>query len=108
MTLAIQRSFDTAGKRWDIRPEGDVDISNAVQLRAAMDDAFREQTGDILLHLGDLRYMDSTGLGVIIGAYGRLKEQGHALALTEPRDNIRKLLRITGLDKLLCPELCES
>lgn len=108
MTLEIQKSFNDQEERWEIRPEGEVDISNASLLRAAIDDAFLEKQGDILLRFDGLSYMDSTGLGVIIGAYGRMKDNGYSLTLHEPRENITKLLRITGLDRLLCPELCES
>ncbi|PKM84700.1 MAG: anti-sigma factor antagonist [Firmicutes bacterium HGW-Firmicutes-11] len=108
MTLEIQRSFNEQEERWEIRPEGEVDISNAPLLRSALDEAFLEKQGDILLRFDGLSYMDSTGLGVIIGAYGRMKDNGFTLTLHEPRENITKLLRITGLDRLLCPELCES
>lgn len=107
MTLQIQRSFDREKGAWNITPKGDVDISTASMLRSALDEAYRENKTDIILHFDDLNYMDSTGLGVIIGAYGRMKENGNNITLKNPRDNIRKLLRITNLDRLLCPELCE-
>ncbi len=107
MTLQIQRSFDQEKGRWNITPKGDVDISTAPVLRTALDEAYREAKANVVLHFDQLNYMDSTGLGVIIGAYGRMKEGGNDIILQNPRDNIKKLLRITNLDRLLCPELCE-
>lgn len=107
MTLQIQRSFNQQECLWNITPQGDVDISTAPMLRSALNEAYREEKANILLHFDQLTYMDSTGLGVIIGAYGRMKEGGNQIILSNPRDNIKKLLRITNLDRLLCPELCE-
>lgn len=105
MTLKIQRSFDEKKRQWNIIPEGEVDISTAAVLRTALEEAYKEEHGNMVLHFDQLRYMDSTGLGVIIGAYGRMKDNGYHIVLRNPQGNIRKLLRITNLDKLLCPEL---
>lgn len=107
MTLQVQRSFDNEKELWNISPEGDVDISTASALRIALDEAYQEKKANIILHFDELKYMDSTGLGVIIGAYGRMKENGNSITLRNPRANIMKLLRITNLDRLLCPEICE-
>lgn len=108
MTLQIKRNYDQKERRWDIFPEGEVDISNAATLRKTLEEAFKEKEGNIVIHFDQLHYMDSTGLGVIIGTFSRLKEKGYQITLHNPRDNIRKLLLITNLDKLLCPELCET
>ncbi|HZK02209.1 MAG TPA: STAS domain-containing protein [Anaerovoracaceae bacterium] len=107
MTLQIQRYFDEEKGMWNITTQGDLDISSAPALRTALNDAYQEKKANIILHFDHLRYIDSTGLGVIIGAYGRMRENGNNIALCNPKDNIRKLLRITNLDRLLCPELCE-
>ncbi len=107
MTLQIHSNFDKKKGLWNITPEGDLDISTAPALRAVLKDAYLEEKANIILHFDQLKYIDSTGLGVIIGAYGRMKENGNSIALCNPRDNILKLLRITNLDRLLCPELCE-
>ena len=108
MTLQVVRSFDHDTKSWDIAPLGEIDISNAAELRSALDEAFSEHKGDMILQFDQISYMDSTGLGVIIGAFSRMRELGYNLTLKNPRDNIRNLLLITNLDKLLCPELCQS
>jgi len=107
MTLQIQKDFDKKRGLWNITTEGELDISTAPALRAALKDAYQEQKANIILHFDQLKYIDSTGLGVIIGAYGRMRENGDNIALCNPKDNILKLLRITNLDRLLCPELCE-
>lgn len=107
MTLQIRRSFDNKKSEWNISLEGELDISTAPDFRTALNDAYLEEKTDIILNFDHLKYIDSTGLGVIIGAYGRMREGGNNIILCNPNSNIEKLLRITNLDKLLCPELCE-
>jgi anti-sigma B factor antagonist len=107
MTLKMQKSFLEDKGLWNVTALGDVDISSAPMLRMTLDEAYKEIKADIILDFKQLSYLDSTGLGVILGAYGRLKEGGNRLTIQKPRDTIKKLLRITHLDKLLCPEICE-
>ncbi len=102
MGLNIQSSYDDKMNTWDIFLDGEVDVSSASQLRAALDGAFSEKKRDIVLHLEELRYIDSTGLGVIIGAFGRMQEAGNRIRIVNPREHVQKLLRITCLDQILC------
>lgn len=101
MSLTIKKSFNEADKVWDISISGEVDISNADDFRKELNDAYAETPADLKVDLAGLSYIDSTGLGVIIGIYGKIKDDGNTIALLEPRDNIKKLLRITNLDKVL-------
>lgn len=102
MGLNIQSSYDDKMQTWNIFLDGEVDVSSASQLRGALDGAFAEEKRDIVLHLEDLRYIDSTGLGVIIGAFGRMQEAGNRIRVVNPREHVQKLLRITCLDQILC------
>lgn len=101
MSLTIQKRFDETGKCWDIKLNGEVDISNADQLRSTLNEVFKETPADLTIDLSDLVYIDSTGLGVIIGAYGTIKKDGYKISLVKPKDNVKKLLRITNMDKVL-------
>lgn len=105
MSLMIQSSFNEKVKKWDIFAAGEVDISTAPQLREILDQTYGEKQVDILLHFDDLAYIDSTGLGVIIGALSRMQKQGNRISLVNPKDNIKKLLSITSLDRILCSEI---
>lgn len=105
MSLQIQSSFNKELDQWELTAKGEVDISTAPQLREFLDGAYREIKADILLHLDELNYIDSTGLGVIIGAFGRMQENKNRITLINPKDNIKKLLNITSLDRILCSDL---
>ena len=104
MSLQMQSKFDEKKEKWEITAMGEVDISTARQLRETLDSVYQEKRADIMLLMDELSYMDSTGLGVIIGAFGRMQENKNRITLINPKDNIRKLLSITSLDKLLCSE----
>ena len=104
MSLQMQSSYNNELDQWELTAKGEVDISTAPKLREYLDGAYQEKKADILLHLDELNYIDSTGLGVIIGAFGRMQESENRIKLINPRDNIRKLLNITSLDRILCSD----
>lgn len=104
MSLQMQSSYNNELNQWELTAKGEVDISTAPKLREFLDGAYQEKKADILLHLDELNYIDSTGLGVIIGAFGRMQESKNRIRLINPRDNIRKLLSITSLDRILCSD----
>lgn len=102
MELQIIESFSEAEGTWKIGLGGEVDVSTAGNLRDILSKLFQQKQADIVLDLADLAYIDSTGLGVLIGAFGRMQEKGYGLRIENPRENIAKLLRITSLDKIFC------
>lgn len=104
MSLQMQSKYNKELDLWDLTAKGEVDISTAPQLREYLDGVYQEKKADILLHLDELTYIDSTGLGVIIGAYGRMQEKENRITLVNPKDNIKKLLSITSLDRILCSD----
>ncbi|HWQ78886.1 MAG TPA: STAS domain-containing protein [Anaerovoracaceae bacterium] len=105
MSLQMQSSYNEEMEKWDLKAKGEVDISTAPELREYLDGAYKEKKADILLDLDDLTYIDSTGLGVIIGAFGRMQKNDNRITLINPKDNIKKLLSVTSLDRILCPEI---
>jgi anti-sigma B factor antagonist len=101
MSLIINGNFDESESRWDFRLAGEIDISNALQLKNQLETAYKARAADIYINVGDLTYIDSTGLGIIIGLYGAMRGNGHRVVIQEPRENVKKLLKITNLDKIL-------
>ena len=56
--------------------------------------------GHVLVDLSKINYMDSTGIGELVGYLGRFQEVQRKLILVEPSEEIRKLLRVAHLDDL--------
>jgi len=102
MTLSINANNNTETGTWEFSLVGEVDISNAHYFRKQLETALAEVKQNITIDLADLNYIDSTGLGVIIGVYGSVKKEGYSIKVLNPKDNVKKLLVISGLDKILC------
>ena len=102
MTLSINANNNSTEGVWEFSLIGEVDISNAHYFRKQLETALAEQKQSITIDLAELNYIDSTGLGVIIGVYGSIKKDGLYVKLLNPKDNVKKLLIISGLDKILC------
>jgi anti-sigma B factor antagonist len=84
-----------------LRLGGMVKVGETVrELESRLDRIASEQTGAVILDLTDLEYIDSTTLGVLVGALHRFKSQNRELALVHPRERIAALLRVANLDSL--------
>jgi anti-sigma B factor antagonist len=77
--------------------DGELDVGNAPELRTRLDEAADQATDLLIVDLLDVTFMDSTALGVLIGAAKRCEQRGveQRLVLREPR--ILKVFEITGL-----------
>lgn len=80
--------------------EGEVDVYTAPLLRQAIVDLVEGGATHVLINLERVDYLDSTGLGILIGGVKRLKEQGGALRLVGPSARITRIFEITGLNKI--------
>jgi len=79
---------------------GEVDISSAPDFKTRLYDMVGEGEKDIELYCSGLMYIDSTGLGILVGALKKVRNHQRNVYIYQLRDNIRKLFRITGLDKV--------
>ena len=69
----------------------------SVTLREAVKDAVQKGAKKILLNLKDVDYIDSSGLGEMVGAFTTVKNQGGELKLLHLTDKVHDLLQITKL-----------
>lgn len=83
-----------------IAVKGEVDLYTAPSLKDRIADLVSGGKSRLAVELSGVEFMDSTGLGVLIGGLKRCKEAGGSLALIAPREPVVKVLAITGLDKV--------
>jgi len=83
-----------------VRLIGDLDPATASQLRTEFIDLVGHGVRTVTVDLGGLDFIDSTGLGVLVGGLKRLREHGGDLALRSPSASALKVFEITGLTKL--------
>jgi anti-sigma B factor antagonist len=76
---------------------GEVDVATAPKLRERLDEAVDRGTALLVVDLTPVTFIDSTGLGVLIGVSKRVEDAGEILRLVIAEPRIIKLLEITGL-----------
>ncbi|HEY5258995.1 MAG TPA: STAS domain-containing protein [Candidatus Baltobacteraceae bacterium] len=90
----------------DIKPEGEttvfalsgsLDLATSPAVRAALVDAAGSGTHDMIVDLTNVDFLDSTGLGALIGAQRRALEQHGRMRVVVTDGPIARLLNITGL-----------
>ena len=80
---------------------GEIDIYSIEKFRDTIEEKIKTQASEIILDCSELSYMDSTGKGVLIELRNKTKELGQKIIMMNPRPNIRKLLALTGVDKII-------
>jgi anti-sigma B factor antagonist len=79
---------------------GEVDLYTAAEVRAELGRLIELGASRIVVDLTSTTYIDSTTLGVLLGALKRLQPNGGELVLVCPERNIRKVFEITSLDRV--------
>jgi anti-sigma B factor antagonist len=80
---------------------GEVDLYNANELKEKVNmSTDRAQSPNVIIDLKDVEYIDSTGLGILIGIKRRTTEKTGKMVLVLYSDRINKLFEITGLNKV--------
>ena len=88
-------------RRLTVCLSGDLDHHNTMALREEIDFAVRDQLPPVVvLDFSGVTFMDSSGIGLIMGRYRVTEEYGGRLEIHNPPPHIRKVLRISGADKL--------
>lgn len=77
--------------------DGEVDVSNADQLRDAIDARLEAGTTRVVVDLSDVPYIDSTGIGVLVGAAHRAGEKKVRLEVARPQRNVARVLGLLGV-----------
>jgi anti-sigma B factor antagonist len=96
-TLSIDVSAARDGRTALFALSGSLDIATSPTLRAALMDAADRNEHEIVVDLTHLEFLDSTGLGALIGAHKRAAEHSGSVRLVAQEGQILRLLRITGL-----------
>lgn len=80
---------------------GECDISSAPQLREVLRPLVPPDVTQLTVDVSGLDFIDSTGLGVIVGALRRLREAGGDLTMSGAQGAVRRVLEVTRLDKAI-------
>lgn len=85
-----------------VRLFGEIDHHSAVYLREELDKLIlKERPQRLVLDLSCIEFMDSAGLGLLMGRLRLMREIGGVMALTRPNERILKILRLAGMERFM-------
>lgn len=77
---------------------GELDHHSADTVRAALDSALsRTGTKRLVLDMSAMTFMDSSGIGVVLGRYRKMKDRGGSVAVRGLSEKMDRILRLAGL-----------
>ncbi len=92
----VDIEVEDAGEHKILRPTGDLDVYTVGSLRDAIGTMIDAGTTKLVVELDAVPFMDSSGLGALMGGVRRLREAGGDLAIACTREQHLKLFSITG------------
>ncbi|MEA2285995.1 MAG: anti-sigma factor antagonist [Solirubrobacteraceae bacterium] len=87
-------------QRHVVAVSGEIDLFTAPELKSALGEALESGHTRIVVDLSNTTFLDSTALGVLIGAVKRLRSRDGVLTIVNTDPNIAKTFEITGLDQI--------
>jgi len=96
LTLATR----TVGDKTVVAVAGEIDVYTAPKLREQIISLVDEGQYDLVVDMSGVEFLDSTGLGVLVGGLKRVRAHDGSLALVCDEERILKIFRITGLTKV--------
>ncbi|WP_232677571.1 STAS domain-containing protein [Nocardioides sp. R-C-SC26] len=95
-------SFDVenVGGRIVVRVTGEVELTSAAAFRLTLRGIMGAERPDVVIDLSGVEFMDSTGLGVLVGAQRQARLFRGGLALLSPSPPVARLLHLTALNRV--------
>ncbi len=78
-----------------------LDGRNVATVRKAINDTLEAATGDVVVDMGALQLIDAAGLGMLTAAHLRAERAGHRLVLWNCSKELRRVLAVTRLNRVL-------
>jgi anti-sigma B factor antagonist len=88
------------GQPYVVELTGEIDVYTSPKVKDAIAELIDSGHYNLVINLEKVRYIDSTGLGVLIGGLKRVREHGGSVSLVCTNPQIRKIFDITGLVKI--------
>lgn len=90
------------GETLTVRIKGEIDHHNAVRIRKDIDsEIYSARPKRLVFDLSSVDFMDSSGLGLILGRFASVRDVGGELVVQNPTKNVMKILKLAGAERIL-------
>jgi len=97
MELNLRTYVTSDNKANVLEVRGEVDLHNAAQLRSQLHDLCNVTKPQVIVDLSQVSFIDSTGIGVLVGALKRAREASGDMIIVGAKDRVHRIFEITGL-----------
>lgn len=81
---------------------GELDHHSAEEVRVKIDDRIeRDNIKKLILNFAGVTFMDSSGIGVVVGRYKKISSKGGALCVTDINKSVNRVFELSGLFKFI-------
>lgn len=85
-----------------VRVSGELDLLTAETFRNLIErELFQQKARNLVLNLEQVNFIDSSGLGVILGRYKRIREQGGVVAIVGAQPHVKRVLELSGILRII-------
>ena len=98
--MDLSLSTRVQGDRTVIDVAGEVDVYTAPKLRETLIELVAQGSYHLVVNMEEVEFLDSTGLGVLVGGLKRVRAHDGSLRLVCTQERILKIFRVTGLSKV--------
>jgi len=100
--ITLQLAFKKINKTMVVSMSGELDHHNAVSVRDEIDRRFQSSgCKNLVFDLEGLQFMDSSGLGIIIGRYKSVTAIGGKTCIAAPSSQAERLINLAGIYKII-------
>ena len=99
---ALPFTHSCEGKTLRVTITGEIDHHSAKTIRDGIDELiFDYRPASLYLNFSHVEFMDSSGLGLILGRFNKASEMGTEFTLLNPADSVRKILDVAGIARMI-------
>ena len=86
-----------------IYPQGDLDLVSSRKVKETLDSILYTRSGlkTLIVNLGDVNFIDSSGLGMLIGCYKRMHGRQGNMMICDASETVYRILELSGMKKLM-------
>lgn len=85
-----------------VKVSGELDLSTAEQFKLQIEQDIKQwKTKNLILDLNGVNFIDSSGLGVILGRYKTVTQNNGNMAIVKPKASVKKILELSGILRII-------